>query len=394
MPEFALPDTSLNSRSEISYFDKIDVIRFISAMIVVVYHSYQGWVNKIGLPEIITEHGDKITLTTIGQWVHLGIMNGGYGVEAFFIISGFLITYILLNEKELNQGRINFLNFYTRRSLRIWPLYYFIISLSPLIVNWIGQKDSPDYVANIFFYNNFRVIHDPDSWLFPLAHFWTLCIEEHFYIVWPLIIAFVPNKYLIRTFILLILISIVYRGCVFLYVDEPWYYLFMSTFSRYDALVVGAATAYFHFIRPIKLTISKPLRIAVYLVLTLAITNDNTALWNNLFMACFKKYFYMAMVLFAMLNFLFNDKPMLEFLNNKVIRYLGKISFGIYVYGLIINELVLQKLVHSNGVNTAMVYWLLVLSCSLIIPVISYELFEKQFLKLKKRFEVVRIIKN
>jgi peptidoglycan/LPS O-acetylase OafA/YrhL len=394
MPEVASPNISLRANSEISYFDKIDVIRFVSAMMVVVFHSYQGWVNKMGLPEIMTEHGDKSTLTTIGKWIHFALMNGGYGVEIFFIISGFLITYLLLKEKDTNQGKIDLLKFYTRRSLRIWPLYYLIICLSPLIINWVGQIEHPNYVANIFFYNNFYSMQNPDAWLFPLAHFWTLCIEEHFYIVWPLIIAFIPNKYLMRTFISLILLSIVYRGYVFLNSEEPWYYLFMSTFSRYDALVIGAVTAYIHFVRPIKLSTSKTLRIVVYLILLMAITNDNTALWNDLFMACFKKYFYLALVLFAMLNFLFNDRPMFEFLNNRIIKYLGKVSFGIYVYGLIIHELVIQKLVLADGMNNVGIYWLLVLSCSLLIPVISYELFEKQFLKLKKRFEVVRIIKN
>ncbi len=382
-----------DNKPEVSYFEKIDVIRFVAAMMVVIYHAYQGWVTKWHYLKIMTVNGDQQNLNTIGKWVHTALMNGGYGVEIFFIISGFLITYLLLKEKASNDGKINFFKFYARRTLRIWPLYYLIIILAPFIIEFIHQPYGPNYTANIFFYNNFDTMKN-HYWVFPLAHFWSLCIEEHFYIVWPFIIAFVPNKYLLRVFAGLVLVSVIYRAYLFYNVTEPWYPLFLSTFSRFDALVIGAATAYLHFIKPFKLSVSRTTRSFVYLTFIIAFCFDDLIVWDSFFTACFKKYFYMAIVLFAMLNFLFNEKPMFGFMNNKVFRYFGKISFGLYVYGLIVLEVCVKKIMEPNQINNLYLYWFFAIGGTILVSILSFELFEKQFLKLKKRFEVIRINKE
>lgn len=376
-------------KNHVAYFERIDVIRFVAAIMVVIYHAYQGWVSKWHYLKVMTIDGDQQNLNTIGKWIHTALMNGGYGVEIFFIISGFLITYLLLKEKEMNNGKVNFLKFYARRTLRIWPLYYIVILLAPFIIKFVQQPYEPNYMANIFFYNNFDTMQN-HYWVFPLAHFWSLCIEEHFYLLWPFIIAFVPNKYLIRVFAGLVFGSIVYRAYLFTNVTEPWYPLFLSTFSRFDALVAGAATAYWHFSRPINLSISRVTRLFIYLVFIIAVCNDSLIVWDSFFAACFKKYFYMAVVLFAILNFLFNDKPMFEFMNNKVFRYFGKVSFGLYVYGLIVLEIVIKRIMEPYGINNLYLYWLLILAGTILVAIISYELFEKQILKFKKKFEVVR----
>ncbi|HWY12713.1 MAG TPA: acyltransferase, partial [Bacteroidia bacterium] len=319
------PSLSENIKSEIPYLDKIDVIRFVAAMMVVIYHAYADWINNWHYLKFMTNSADQQNLNALGRPINTFLMNGGYGVDIFFLISGFLITYLLLKEKQASNGKIDVLKFYVRRSLRIWPLYFLIIVLSPFIIKWVGQTYNPNYIANIFFYNNFDTMQH-HSWIFPLAHFWSLCIEEHFYVFWPLIICFVPNKQLMRTFMVLILISIIYRGYLITNVKEPWYPLFLSTFSRFDVLVIGAIAAYIHFMNPIKLTVSKTTRLVVYSAFMMAICYDNITSWDTFFAACFKKYFYISIVLFALLNFLFNEKPLFEFMNNKLFKYFGKIS--------------------------------------------------------------------
>lgn len=386
-PTFSSP----TQKPSILYFEKLDVYRFFSAMMVVLYHAYYSWVEHYGQLKFMTSAEDHTTLNPAGRYINTTIKNGSYGVEIFFVISGFLITTLLLKEKQAN-GRISIFKFYARRSLRIWPLYYFIIAIAPLLISWKGQSYYPNYFANIFFYNNFDTAQN-HYWVFPLAHFWSLCIEEHFYIFWPFIIAFVPNKHLVKTFAGLILVSIVYRAVAIGSTPDPWFPIYLNTFARFDAIVAGALVAYIHFIDPIHLKISKITRLLVYLIFIIAFCNINIFEWNNFFEAVFKKYFFIAITLFSMANYLFNEKPLFEFLNNKVIRYLGKVSFGIYIYGLIILEIIIYKIILPYHIDSWVIYLLIVIAASLLIPIISYECLEKQFLKLKKRFEVVRIRK-
>jgi len=154
------------------YFQHLDVIRFIAAFMVVILHSHEAWSIwfwKDGSPiEASVPFIDKL------------LKNLGFGVDIFFLISGFLITYILLEEKK-RTNKINIFKFMMRRSLRIWPLYFLIIAIAPFLVSWLG-KPSPEYWYNIFFINNFRTI-ETTWWVYPFPHFWSICIEEHFYLV-------------------------------------------------------------------------------------------------------------------------------------------------------------------------------------------------------------------
>src|SRR6056297_394494 len=189
------------------YFPYLDVIRFVAAFMIIIYHSYgswRGWFGEVGFLS-----GDTYTtLTGFGKLVNRFLGNFEIGVDIFFLLSGFLITYILLMEKE-RYGKINIKNFLIRRTLRIWPLYFMLIAVAPFLVSWLNE-DAPNYLANALFVSNFHTINT-GKWMYPFAHFWSICIEEHFYLVWPFIIAFIPNKHLMKVFISLIIISIAFR---------------------------------------------------------------------------------------------------------------------------------------------------------------------------------------
>jgi peptidoglycan/LPS O-acetylase OafA/YrhL len=379
------------NNNSIKYFDKIDTYRFFSAMSVVLYHAYNDWYGSRKLPDLFLTD-DRSGLNFFGKAVDTFFKNGGFGVEVFFIISGFLITTLLLKEKDI-YGRINFASFYIRRSLRIWPLYFFIIVIAPFLIKFISQTYEPNYTANIFFYNNFDTAQN-HYWIFPLAHFWSLCIEEHFYLVWPFLIAFIPNKHLIKVFASLIVFSIVFRFYMFSSHTESWYQLYLNTFSRFDTLVIGSAVAFYHFSNPIKLTLSKFTRVTIYFILFGAFFFDNIFKWDDLFEACLKKYFYSLLTLFMFLNFLFNETSVFGFLSNRYLNYLGKVSYGIYVYGLIILQILMHKVIIPLGIDNFPLYMAIVIASSTLIPIISYELFEKQALKLKKKFIRINIVNS
>ena len=143
---------------------------------------------------------------------------GMAGVTLFFVLSGFLITRILLRSRikseSLNQSKLHSLKqFYIRRTLRIFPIYYITIFILLIFnINNIRQIFFwfLTYTSNIYFY----LIQ---NWAGSLSHLWTLAVEEQFYIIWPFIILFIPKRFLFRTIILIISTGPVFRTVLFLF---------------------------------------------------------------------------------------------------------------------------------------------------------------------------------
>ncbi|MEO3435185.1 acyltransferase [Inquilinus sp. CAU 1745] len=153
------------------YIPEIDALRALAALSVVVFHS--------GLP----------------------FDAGWMGVWLFFVISGFAITTSLLNsEKKHNTRRAFLLNFYMRRTLRIWPLYFLFIGLCTLAALLSGQTENLDYLPWVLtFTSNLRPIflEDPQAhhWL-PFSVLWSLGVEEQFYLIWPFLFLLVPRRFI------------------------------------------------------------------------------------------------------------------------------------------------------------------------------------------------------
>ena len=125
-------------------------------------------------------------------------------VSFFFVLSGFLITYIILEEKE-TTGKLNLSSFFIRRILRIWPLYYLMVAiafltpylLSRFNISYSNEGYSPNWLWTILFLENYKmIITDSFPNVSPLRVMWSLCVEEHFYIVWGLALWKVKMKHL------------------------------------------------------------------------------------------------------------------------------------------------------------------------------------------------------
>ncbi|HMG14027.1 MAG TPA: acyltransferase, partial [Saprospiraceae bacterium] len=145
---------------------------------------------------------------------------GGLGVDFFFVLSGFLITYLLVFDK-LRDGQINVRKFFIRRSLRIWPLFYLIVIILFLLpyefkeyygLHMINSGYDLDWRYSFTFLENYKMlVMDSFPKTTPLSVFWSLCIEEHFYLFWMISLFFIPVKYFIRFFIACIIIGLVAR---------------------------------------------------------------------------------------------------------------------------------------------------------------------------------------
>ena len=385
--------TELTTEKKPLHFVQLDALRFLAAFLIVIVHAWEGWVAWYGKPGLLT-HADHKTYTWLGDRVTMLVHNMNFGVDMFFLISGFLITYLLLKEKT-DKGKINIPAFFLRRVLRIWPLYFFVILVGPLIVWWLQQSSpdikQPEYLPVIFFYNNFRTIAT-ESWQFPFAHFWSICIEEHFYLVWPFLVALFPMKKLPHVFITVIVASIAYRAYASLN-GLGWYPLYLHTLARIDVLAIGGLVAYAHFHRPYSLNIPLYIRLLLFGLLLWGLCYIDMTDWNSLFDAIWKKYIFLLLAGILMMNYVFSPNVFFKWGPKHIINYLGRCCFGIYLWGNILLQILIYKLFNNHpvlGYAPWWAYWPIVIGVSLVVPVISYELIEKPFLKLKAKFAIVK----
>ncbi len=145
----------------------LDGLRALSIFLVMALHSVQHY----GLEHPVS-------------WVWFGIFNGGTGVYVFFVISGYLITTLLLHEHR-KKGRISLAGFYIRRAFRILPPLYLYVAVVLLLAAWRHLHISAkDIWSALFFFHNY--IHTPVGWY--VEHFWSLSVEEQFYLIWPFVV--------------------------------------------------------------------------------------------------------------------------------------------------------------------------------------------------------------
>ncbi|HYH15421.1 MAG TPA: acyltransferase [Flavisolibacter sp.] len=320
---------------------------------------------------------------------------GDIGVNFFFVLSGFLITYILLEEKKATQ-KIELKKFFVRRILRIWPLYYLMVAfayLTPFILKSIGLSYSnvgyePNWLMTCLFLENYQIIwtgNVPN--VSPLAVMWSVCVEEHFYIVWGVLLYCLPiNRVPLLIFISL-LITIVAR---YIFGLNEWSFLDLSTNIGYFAF--GAIPAYLSITRGSAFedflqAFSKGFKYVFLLIVILIV------------LICpFWQYTYAYLVIPLVLGLLFSIlisltlpfKNALFISNKSVISRLGIFTYGLYMYHTIVINFVLQlynsyELPLGNALN-ALLFVILTLIMTVAASLASYYLFERYFLRLKKYF--------
>lgn len=188
------------------FFPNLDGLRFICFLLVFLFHCHKTIFHS--LPSGGT-----------ADVVHFLFRNGELGVNFFFVLSGFLITYLLLKEKSFT-GTIHLGHFYLRRVLRIWPLFFLCVAIGfvviPPLKAWSGgvYNEVAQPLYYIFFVNNFDYINSwpalPDALI--LIVLWSVAVEEQFYVVWPLVVRFIHNRYLPWTFVAVIAGSLLFRA--------------------------------------------------------------------------------------------------------------------------------------------------------------------------------------
>jgi len=342
------------------YIKGINGLRALAVLLVIISH----WFPK-------TFFLNKLPLGTIG-------------VDIFFVISGFLITSILLrNNEEIKAQNDSFFNklkaFFLKRTIRIFPIYYVLL----FFLYFTNGDEFRDYFVYYLTYTSNYLFYNTQSWHGFTAHFWSLAVEEQFYLFWPILIFLIPKK---NTFFLIL--SLIFSGIVY----SAFFNGNMSrilTISCLPTLGFGALLAYLEYYK-IKWRIKfySIVKFLFYPLMFLTIL-------NYIFIESFVYpiSLVVSLITFRILLLCIDEKSnslLFKFLNLNFTNYLGVISYGIYLYHNIIPSY-WRRLIRKYNIEffyndlqinfLEMTFKFLIL---LIVSSLSWYLFEKPLLKLKK----------
>jgi peptidoglycan/LPS O-acetylase OafA/YrhL len=355
-----------------SHYPALDGLRGLAILLVIFYHNF-GFINYFFF--------------------------GWLGVDLFFVLSGFLITDILLKTRN-SPGYLR--NFYLRRILRIFPLYYLT-----LIIFFVVFPIVKFYPLNIDYYlqNQFWFWTYLQNWLFifnpspasitGLTHFWSLAVEEQFYLVWPfMLLLFKKPKGLIYLLIILLVGVITLRFILWTFQIENLAYFNLYTFSRIDGICIGSMLAVFRTINAKAIP-----RYFTFIVLALAALNFIFYFFNKQNQFSFPYLAIVGYTTFAIIFVLLVNEAVQgeNVVVNKIfsfplLRFFGIISYGLYVFHWPVYLILapkLQKLLANNMsfANASIVSSIVATGVSILLALASFHFFEKKFLLLKKKFE-------
>ena len=320
--------------------------------------------------------------------------NGFLGVNFFFVLSGFLITYLLIEEKKL-RGKINIPNFWLRRVLRIWPLYFACVLIGfvifPLAKSLAGGV--PSESANIWYYlafiNNFDYIRTglPDA---PgLGVLWSIAIEEQFYLTWPVILAFLPIRNYWIAFLTIIAGSLVFRALN----DVPIMHE-MHTLSCIGDMATGAFGAWLYIERRSFSSFIENLPraaiVAIYIVLIGIFLFRDEFLLENSTIRIFERLLTAVTILLVILEQCFSKNSFYKMSSLKSITKLGIYTYGLYCLHFIFISAV-QGITKKLGLNSELWQVLFLettisLAITVVVAKLSFKYFETPFLRMKDRF--------
>lgn len=364
-------------------FKNLDIMRFLAALYVLCYHTYTYFIDNYKHPPLFA---DSQTITNILSIIDTFIKNGPLGVDLFFLISGFLITSLLLSEKSTN-GQIGIKRFYIRRALRIWPLYYFIIVFAYLFAHYFTGEEMhrKDIYPHLLFVGNFAMIK-ANAWCAgKLFILWSLCIEEQFYVIIPIVLAFVPTRkipYLLGFFIIA---SVVTRFILTQTYQYPWFAIYLHTGSRFDVLAIGCLLGYMNY-AGYRVNLTTIVRVVLLAWFIVSLCTLNVLNFDGWFRALFGKYIYILPLSVLFLDAVQNKLPGLKHTFWRGINVLGKYTYGMYMFQVFM-IVVADRITSNYFYKNSMVFIVLSIVLTIVVSVLSYELMEKRLIQLKTAFE-------
>ncbi len=365
-------------------FPNLDALRFIAAALVVIGHTEQkkGYLN---FKSYFTHFPEVFQLSELS-------------VTFFFVLSGFLITYLIINDIEKQKYSIK--TFYKKRIFRIWPLYYLIVLLGLFVIpnipfleyhtEHIGNINelSPEISRNLklsylLFVPHIAVFFDVVSYL---AHTWSIGSEEQFYLIWPILVK-IFHKRIIGLCIFFIASIAVIKGIAY-QADFNILFAYLDI-SRMNAMITGGlfAMIYRHkdklFIDRIYQFLTNKWMEGLSIILVLVVFLNHQSL------GLLKHDLFSMVSALLILNAATRKSSMIGLERSSGLSYLGRISYGIYMYHPIIIGICLHSLAtytdkYLASFKSNLVLHTVVLLLTIIVSSISYELVESKLIRLAR----------
>jgi len=339
-----------------SYLPSLDGFRGISILLVIIGH----------------------TCARIDSDVLQFFFNGHLGVYIFFVISGFLITTLLLKERILT-GTISLKKFYIRRFLRIFPVAYLYLIVIFILDHFLHLNVSVFSISGAALYlQNLDIFYEKEWYT---AHYWSLSIEEQYYLVFPSLLKRNLKFYCFIIPLLLVTVPIAVLICRKVpSLSDSGIYHFFHFLLKFDGVLTGSFFSILFFKGLIPWTFIKKYKIALNIGLLLIVmsihNNHRLEAINHL------SSFFIAIIIIS--NLYKSDDFIYRFLNNKILGKIGVLSYSLYIWQQLFtmtkSEPTWSKLPwYSFPVNFVVLF---------IVSYLSYHYYEKFFLGLKTRFKV------
>jgi peptidoglycan/LPS O-acetylase OafA/YrhL len=327
---------------------------------------------------------------------------GSWGVDLFFVLSGFLITGILIDTKSaINRAS----SFYGRRVLRIFPIYYLtltIVFVGEHFSHWVktagNLQGTADHLSYLFYFQNFIPLwHHGDYPLSVLGPFWSLAVEEQFYLLWPLLVWRLSPRSLVKICAIGVLMTFTLR-LILVPKFGPGIWVFSLTPTRADGLFVGAALAA---ILAIKGAFPKPLLIGLasvggVLLLLVPIFAPARELWLTGHLMATMGITGIALCSGALIVFClsYGESHLARAFRAPWLRNFGKYSYGIYVIHATVyyageTFLTARGIKWPYATPFAFVYAITMMAIAYGLAWLSFHCYESYFLGLKRYFEPV-----
>jgi peptidoglycan/LPS O-acetylase OafA/YrhL len=360
------------------YFPNLNGIRCIAALLVVFHHLEQakhsfGIYNFYEYP--IIQHAGRL------------------GVGLFFVLSGFLITYLLLDERG-RFGNVDAKKFYLRRVFRIWPIYFLIIGLSFFVFPHLDLLNFPGTAEKLQVHVTERlvlltlvlpnfafVLYDLPYWC---AQTWSIGVEEQFYYLWPWLIKYPKRRLMIVVLFLAITAGILYLGLLYLDPTRDIRDAIIGTFIgqfRIQTMALGGFCAYLVYYDKTAILNFIFKKQTQYIVYTLLLILFLSGIHFFGFLELYAIFFG-----FFVLNVSCNKNSVIN-LENPVMNHLGKVSYGLYIYHVFVIVVIINFLRIYVPELTAGTYhillYILTLAGSVLVASLSYSFFEKPLLSYK-----------
>jgi peptidoglycan/LPS O-acetylase OafA/YrhL len=373
-------------KKDFIFFPNLDALRFFCFLSVFFYHSFSS-------------RFENVSSNPAYKFIKHGVFGNGYlGVNFFFVLSGFLITYLLLKEKQ-KFGKVHIGNFYLRRVLRIWPLFFFCVFFGfiifPNLKAALGEvpSESANWVAYVFFVNNLDYItNGADS--STLSILWSVAIEEQFYLVWPLIIGFCNRRLLPYLLAAILIGSLVFR---MQYAHDDLVIKF-HTFSCISDMTVGGIGAFLainstQFMNRLR-SLGKVGVLFCYGGALLFFFFHQYIFYHSPLLIAVDRLVGSIFFLSVILVQNFSVQPLFQFRHLSRISKLGQYTYGLYclhMIGLLAATIIIAKFKLDQSVSAVLIIGgSISLGLTLVMAYTSYQYFELPFLKLKDRLAFIK----